>query len=114
MKYELPPLPEGMKKEDYWFVMPLGVSWHFLIQELLRSLADVVKKYEKDNPVMVLVRKEDQKSIYMFKKHFVKAEELSRMTGLTVKAVNDTPIIVLDETKPAGVPDPNVDYWGRG
>lgn len=114
MSYELPPLPDGMNKEDYWFVMPIGVSWDFLIQELLRSLSEVVKKYEKDMPVMVLVRKEDKKSIYMFKKHFVKAEEIARMTGLDVKAVHNTPLIVLDEVKPAGLPDPNVDYWGRG
>lgn len=103
-------LPEGVDGRAYWCIRPKGVSWYFLMQELLRQVD--LEKHAKDQPALFLLLN-DGSPFYMFKKTYYPIENIMKVTGLPQDVVEKTKVLRLVETDKEGIPLPTVEYWGR-
>lgn len=107
-------MPEGVEKDDYWIIYPKGVSWFYMMQELLKfcGMDNPTPEIEKELPAFISFAGNGD-PVYFFKKEKVTVEHLMRITGMTKDAIEKAEYLQLTETPKEGIPQPTVSYWGR-
>lgn len=102
------PMGVGFDITEYWQVKALSVEWLYVLSTLALS---VNAAPEEQHCVMGVSW--DSTPLYLLKKRFYPAAEISRVTGIAEEKLSSYKGVITLQSVANDLPEPNVPYWGK-
>lgn len=106
---DIPILPEGVDKADYWIIKVHGLEAYYIMYKLTQPvLSKLGPKHDE-----VFLATYGQDSVYLLKKKSFTIEQIMKSTGQTREAIEKNPMVFLTVKDRPDLPRPTVAGWGE-